>query len=315
VTDNKGATGTVTHDVTVTAPPANQPPVAAFTSSAVNLAASFDGSTSSDPDGTVAGYAWTFGDGSTGTGATASHTYAAAGTYTVTLTVTDNVGATNATSKSVTVAAPPANTIAQDAFERATTNGWGSADVGGPWTLAGGSTSFLTGGGFGQQVAGAGQTKTATLGGVSSTNADLQTTISIDKAATGGGAYVSAIGRAVGSAGYEARVLIKSTGVVQLQLLQGATTLQALNLPGITYAAGDQLRVRVQVFGTSPTTIRAKVWPVGQTEPAAWQLSATDATAALQVAGSVGLRTYISASATVVPVTARFDDFIVSPAQ
>ena len=66
--------------------------------------AGFDGSGSTDADGTIAGYAWNFGDGSAhGTGATPSHTYAAAGTYTVTLTVTDDDGATDTVSHDVTV--------------------------------------------------------------------------------------------------------------------------------------------------------------------------------------------------------------------
>ena len=64
VTDDDGATGTVSHDVTVAAEPPNQAPTAAFTSSNVFLAASFDGSGSSDADGSIAGYAWDFGDGS-----------------------------------------------------------------------------------------------------------------------------------------------------------------------------------------------------------------------------------------------------------
>jgi subtilisin family serine protease len=87
-------------------PPPNQPPTASFTYTCSGLACSFDGSASSDADGSIVSYAWAFGDGMTGSGATVSHTYASAGTRTVTLTVTDNAGATGSTSQSVTVSAP-----------------------------------------------------------------------------------------------------------------------------------------------------------------------------------------------------------------
>jgi len=87
-------------------PPENQPPVASFTYSCTDLACSFNGSGSYDPDGTIASYAWTFGDNSSGSGVTASKIYASAGTYNVTLTVTDNEGATGSASKSVTVSEP-----------------------------------------------------------------------------------------------------------------------------------------------------------------------------------------------------------------
>ena len=49
-------------------------------------------SASYDSDGTVASYAWNFGDGTVGSGAICGHTYNQAGTFTATLTVTDNVG-------------------------------------------------------------------------------------------------------------------------------------------------------------------------------------------------------------------------------
>jgi len=312
VTDDKGATNQVQHQVTTTVPP-NQLPTASFTATASNLQVSVNGSASADPDGTIASYAWAYGDGATGTGATDSHTYAAAGTYTITLTVTDNRGGTATATKTVTATAPAPNAIAQDGFERTTANGWGTADIGGAWTLSGGATSFNTTNGLGQQVAAAGSTKTALLNAVTSTRSDVTVTISADKAATGGGIYYSAIGRMVGSTDYEGRVWVKAGGAVQLQLLQGSTTLQAANITGLTALAGDQLKVRVQVFGTSPTTIRAKVWAAGGTEPANWMLSTTDTTAALQVAGTTGLRTYISGTATDIPVTTRFDNFAVVP--
>jgi PKD repeat protein len=91
------------------AAPANQPPVARASATPISGAApldvAFNGSGSSDPDGAIASFAWTFGDGGTATGATPSHTYSTAGTYTAALTVTDNQGATNSTTVGISVVA------------------------------------------------------------------------------------------------------------------------------------------------------------------------------------------------------------------
>ncbi len=308
VTDDDGATASVSRQVTVSTT-ANQAPVASFTATPSGLSVAVDGRGSSDPDGTIASYAWNFGDGATATGSTASHAYAAGGTYTVTLTVTDNGGRTDTETRSVTVSGTgqPA-TFARDAFERTVSGGLGSADQGGTWS--GASTNLAVNGGAARFTAGAGATTTSMLNGATSASTDVQVELALQQAASGGGAYVSVIGRAVTGDDYRARVKISSTGVVQLQLMRGATTLQALNIPGITYATGEQLQVRLQVFGTSPTTIQAKVWRVGTTEPAAWQLSTTDATAALQAPGGLGLAVYVSGTATVVPLTVAFDDLV-----
>ncbi len=147
VTDNRGGTDTVTHTVVATAP--NQDPVAAFSSSTTNLKVDVDGTASSDPDGTIASYAWNFGDGGTSGQVSPSHTYAAAGTYTISLTVTDNDGATNTVTHQVTVA--PANQSPTAAFTTSTTNlkvtvnGSGSSDPDGTiasyaWTYGDGGT-------------------------------------------------------------------------------------------------------------------------------------------------------------------------------
>ena len=82
----------------------NELPSASFTSSVNTLTATFDASGSSDPDGTLVGYAWNFGNGTTGTGVNPSVTYAAAGTYPISLTVTDNRGGKATATGSVTVA-------------------------------------------------------------------------------------------------------------------------------------------------------------------------------------------------------------------
>src|SRR5206468_5215169 len=64
ITDGLGATGAQSQVVTV----GNRPPVAAFTSTCSGLTCGFNASSSYDPDGTIASYAWTFGDGTTGAG-------------------------------------------------------------------------------------------------------------------------------------------------------------------------------------------------------------------------------------------------------
>ena len=55
-------------------------------------------------------FSWNFGDGSTSTGQSPTHTYSSAGTYTARLNITDTLGTTATTSKSITIAAPGALT-------------------------------------------------------------------------------------------------------------------------------------------------------------------------------------------------------------
>ncbi|WP_454699185.1 PKD domain-containing protein [Arthrobacter humicola] len=315
VTDNTGATGTTTKTVTVA--PANVAPTASFTATASALTASVDGTASTDPDGTITGHAWEFGDGGTATGATAQHTYATAGTYTIKLTVTDNTGATGTTTKTVTVNA--VQIFAQDKFERTVASGFGLAEVGGNWSTWGssGTTLSVAGGQARVTTSNAAGSSTATLGSVSISDADLQMKISLDKLTNGGGTFITAVGRNRGTSGeYRAKIWISQTGAVNVQAVRAAggteTTLASQTVPGLTYAAGDQLQLRFQVTGLAPTTLNAKIWKVGSSEPTAWLLTTQDSTAALQGTGSIGLATYLSGTATNAPVVIRFDDLIVA---
>ena len=77
------------------------------TSGSLPLVVSLDGSQSSDSDGVIASYVWSFGDGSMPvTGMTLSHTYTTAGIFTATLTVTDDKGAVSTSSVAITVTDP-----------------------------------------------------------------------------------------------------------------------------------------------------------------------------------------------------------------
>ncbi|HXH75274.1 MAG TPA: PKD domain-containing protein [Bacteriovoracaceae bacterium] len=103
VVDASQATVSLTYGV-------NQTPVAKITTSGTLLSRNFSGAGSTDADGTIASYAWSFGDGTYASGSEVAHTYSAAGTYTVGLAVTDNMGAVTSASSDITVTA--ADTIA-----------------------------------------------------------------------------------------------------------------------------------------------------------------------------------------------------------
>jgi PKD repeat protein len=72
----------------------------------------FDGSGSSDPDGTIVAYDWDFGDGNTGTGVSPTHSYSSVGSYTVTLTVTDDSGLSDTATSTADIAAGPQPPVA-----------------------------------------------------------------------------------------------------------------------------------------------------------------------------------------------------------
>jgi PKD repeat protein len=86
-------------------------PTAAFTWSCSLLSCDFDGSTSSDPDGFITNWGWTFEGGGSGSGVTPSHTFPGSGSYDVDLTVTDNDGRTNTVAHLVTVNDQPGSGI------------------------------------------------------------------------------------------------------------------------------------------------------------------------------------------------------------
>jgi PKD repeat protein len=92
--------------VPVPPPAPNAAPVALasadVTRGKVPLVVNFSAADSHDPDGSIAGYAWDFGDGTLATDANPSHTYTVPGTYIAVLTVTDNQGLTAAAQVEIT---------------------------------------------------------------------------------------------------------------------------------------------------------------------------------------------------------------------
>jgi len=101
---------------------------------------SFDGTGSSDAEGAIASYEWTFGDGSTATGAQVTHRYESAGSYNVTLAVSDAEGISETVSVAISVTGEVGAPVAQWFAESAASGGLhytfdGSASLGGDGAL------------------------------------------------------------------------------------------------------------------------------------------------------------------------------------
>ncbi|MEN9582397.1 MAG: hypothetical protein RL641_351 [Candidatus Parcubacteria bacterium] len=116
VTDDQGATGQDTMTIVVSSvAPSNQPPIAnagADTTITLPTSSVILSGSGSDPDGTIASYSWVKVSGGTATianpnSASTNITSLTQGSYTFRLTVTDNLGATSADDKLVTVNPAP----------------------------------------------------------------------------------------------------------------------------------------------------------------------------------------------------------------
>jgi hypothetical protein len=285
-----------------------------------SLTCSVSATGSMDPEGSALTYSWNWADGSpAGSGLTASHVYASAGARTAVLTVTDQQGGVGTTQLVLTPSGSTAP-FASDTFARTLASGWGAANTGGVWTT-GSAIRYSVKAGAGSVITKAGETNSAVLQAVSSSDTDFKGTFGTDKLASGNGSYITLIGRRVGTnREYQARLRARADGsvAIQLGLLNGSATVTVLRpevVPsGVTVAGGGTVTARFQVTGTQPTALRLKVWPTGAAEPTAWQLTTTDSVAALQVPGSVGVQMYVSGSSTVTPVTLKVSNFSAQPA-
>lgn len=93
------------------APGGNKPPTAAAAADPLGgpapLEVAFSSKRSTDPEKSIVGYAWDFGDGEDSNAANPTHTYTENGVYTAVLTVTDSAGATSSDSLAIAVGSSP----------------------------------------------------------------------------------------------------------------------------------------------------------------------------------------------------------------
>lgn len=208
-----------------------------------------------------------------------------------------------------------AATIAADSFGRTLSGSWGSAVTGGPWSLEGGVTPYSVDGTTGRMVLGtAGANRAATLASTVALDVELGFEVALDRAPTGSSVWAYGEARRVGTTSYRLKVRLAPDGGVHLQASRVVAGTESplgseVTVVGLSHLAGA-VKVRGQVTGTAPTTLRLRAWRIGAGEPGGWPLTATDSTAALQSSGAIGLRTYASRSLTNAPITTGFDELL-----
>ena len=141
-------------------------------------------------------------------------------------------------------------------------------------------------GGAAVLTVGAGNNTGAYLAGVSATDVDVRTTVSLSATPTGGsGALVYVTGRRVGTDQYRGRLQVLPTGAVGVALIREVggveTVLGNVTVPGLTYTPGMQLEVRLRVTGSGTTGLELSVWQAGAPAPATPTLARTDGSATL----------------------------------
>jgi hypothetical protein len=209
----------------------------------------------------------------------------------------------------------------EDSFDRTLANQWGTASpTGGVWTITeAGASDFDVASGFGTIVTGANLAgRQISQDSISVDNIDETAIVKVDKVPTGTGAFAQVYvqGRRIDNNNrYSGRLRFNADGTLSVSIDRAVggvfTTIAGPTTISGTVVANDLWRVRVQMDGASPTTIRIRAWKDGTAEPGTWQSTITDSSAALQVAGKVAIG-FISSAMTNLPILLSVDKFTVT---
>ena len=190
--------------------------------------------------------------------------------------------------------------IARDGYNRSLGGQWGSAELGGSYTLTGSNSGVGTAGSIAYVKLASGRKFTATLKGINARDVDVADTFTLASGPTTYDLLHGWTGRVqADGSGYTARVRIGSSGAPTLGVsrLNGSTStwLGGVTLP-FGAVKGTQVRGEIQVTGTSPVVVRARAWKVGSAAPA-WQVSYSDsATSRIQNSGAIATWSYVQSA-------------------
>lgn len=208
--------------------------------------------------------------------------------------------------------------LAADTFTRSTL---GSADIGGSWTSGSGTGAYgANGSALYTSHTGTTQTRRAALGSAPCRNAELLCQIWTDKLASGANQEQVVILRQLSTGDdnfYGANVVFTTSAGVNLAVVKRVSGAQTdisgpIAVSGVTHAADRKFWVRLRVTDNgSLTTLKAKLWQDGSSEPASWTIETTDNEGTLLATGYPGIRAYNGASANT-PNTFYWDNFTVT---
>lgn len=207
--------------------------------------------------------------------------------------------------------------LLEDPFTRSGAGTLGTAPTGQTYALRSTAGDYGTDGDEATiDVPAAGSSRRATVNEISELDTDQTVTISCDELAVGANNEMAVGARisADGNTGYWLTVqLIPATDQVQwrLQAIEAGVTrtIGTVQTEAFTYVAGMVLKARFKVKGVNPATLSGKVWDAAGSEPAAFELVATDAGATLQAAGLIAAKWFVGTASTSAPVRFRLTNW------
>lgn len=242
----------------------------------------------------------------------------------VTATATNTMSDTSEFSlnRLVTTSAPGTvgTVYASDDFSQASTTTWPQSDEGGLYSFFRGS--FSSNGSTGAVSIPTGSP--VAVGLLSSAVRDSDNYLSFSLSSlppSGKNAYIYLVARRISKDNeYRGKLRINERGEVFVQATYGLNGVEQsigseVRVQNLTVSPGMFLRMHFLVSGTHPTSLKLRVWDASQSEPSAWQYSASDSTAQLQNTGSFGIRFYFSSPVANDSLTFRVDDYLVSLAE
>jgi hypothetical protein len=186
-------------------------------------------------------------------------------------------------------------TTTADSFRRTVTSGWGSADAGGWWTVVGSPWAWSVSPGAGSVTVGANSEEQAYLSSFTIQNVDIVEKVVLPRCSGSSNCDAYVLGRyapAYSPTYYTVGVM---QGVGRADIFLHAQRSDGTNVgsdldTGLPAANNAVVWLHVQFQGVNPTTLRARAWLDGTTEPSTWLLNTTDNNRAEQQAGMTGVQ-------------------------